>query len=122
MKRREFTNAQKMQMVARAMNAAGRIVCEGCGLVLGHKKYEFDHTVPEALVVDKTRQLTIADGKLLGMECCHRNGKTAADVGRITKAKRQEAAYRGLAKPKRAWPGTDKWKKKLDGTTVRRTA
>lgn len=93
--RREFTNAQRMQIVGRAMNERGLLCCEGCGLVLGHKRWEIDHTIPEAFVVDKSRPLTIADGKLLGMACCHRNGKTAADVAQIAKMKRQERAYRG---------------------------
>jgi hypothetical protein len=44
--------------------------------------------------VDKTKDLTAADGQLLGY-CCHRgeNGKTNADVGRITKAKWQERKH-----------------------------
>lgn len=118
--RREFTNAQRMQIVARAMNERGQLCCEGCGLVLGHKRWEIDHTIPEALVVDKSRPLTIEDGQLLGKECCHRgeDGKTAADVAQIAKAKRRERAYRGDKPPSR-WPKS-KWKRKVNGETVLR--
>lgn len=105
MKRREFTRAQMAAIVHRAMNADGQIVCEGCGLVLGSKKYEIDHRVAEALVVDKAVPLTIEDGQLLGMECCHRGGrrKTAHDQADIARAKRREARHLGIRKPSR-WP------------------
>lgn len=97
-KRREFTRNQQAQMLHRATNENGQVVCEGCGLVLGKKPYEFDHTIAEELIIDKTRKLTIEDGKLLGVECCHRgpNGKTAQDVKVIAKAKRVEAKHYGF--------------------------
>lgn len=99
-KRREFTRKQKAQIAHRAMNDDGQIVCEGCGLVLGKKAYEVDHDLAEELVVDKTRPLTIEDGKLLGVECCHRapGGKTAQDAAKIAKAKRAEAKHLGIRK------------------------
>lgn len=92
--RREFPGRIKAEIVKRAMNDRGFPVCEGCGAVLKPKAYEIDHTIPEALVVDKTKPLTAADGKLLG-PCCHRgeDGKTNADVARIAKAKRQERGH-----------------------------
>lgn len=92
--RREFPNRIKVAILKRAMDTDGRVRCEGCGAVLKAKQYEFDHTIPEALVVDKSRELTADDGKLLG-PCCHRgeNGKTNADVARIAKAKRQERKH-----------------------------
>lgn len=96
--RREFSRAQKAQMLKRASDAQGNIWCEGCGLNITGKVIEFDHTIPEALIVDKTKPLTIDDGKALGRDCCHRapGGKTANDVAIIAKAKRQEAAHFGL--------------------------
>lgn len=113
MNRREFTRAQKSAIVHRAMNKRGQVVCEGCGLVLASKKFEIDHVVAEALVIDKSKSLTIEEGQLLGMDCCHRgpDGKTADDVGRIAKAVRCESRHLGI-KPKsrgfRKPPGT-KW-------------
>jgi hypothetical protein len=97
MARREFTNGVYAQIVHRAMNAAGHIVCEGCGLVLGKKPYHVDHTIPDALQIDKTRKLTPADGKLLGVDCCHAP-KTKVDVSNIARAKRREAKQLGMKK------------------------
>lgn len=98
MSRREFTRAQKAQMLKRASDAQGNIWCEGCGLNITGKIVEFDHTIPEGLVVDKTKPLTIEEGQALGRDCCHRapGGKTAQDVATIAKAKRQEARHLGI--------------------------
>lgn len=82
----------------RATNERGRIACEGCGLVLGSRPYHIDHTIPDAMFLDKSRDLTAADGKLLGVECCHKP-KTAIDLGALAKAKRLEARRFGIRKP-----------------------
>lgn len=104
MTRREFTRDVRAQIVNRAMNAAGHIVCEGCGLVLGKKPYHVDHTKPDGLEIDKSRRLTADDGKVLGVECCHAP-KTKDDVSNIARAKRREAKQLGLRKPSRM-PGS----------------
>lgn len=98
MPRREFTRKIKAEIVARATNAAGVVCCEGCGLVLGKKSYQIDHTIAEELIIDKSRKLTAADGKLLGQECCHgpKTGKHDAPV--IAQAKRREAKSAGFAR------------------------
>jgi hypothetical protein len=62
MTRREFTKAHKAEMLRRAMDEKGRVHCEGCGLDVTGKAIEFDHTIPEAMVTDKSRPLTAADG------------------------------------------------------------
>jgi len=98
-KRREFTKAVYAQIVKRAMLESGEIACEGCGLILGKKVYHIDHTVPDALQVDKSRKLTADDGKLLGVECCHKP-KTKTDQGTISKAKRNEERFLGMKRPK----------------------
>jgi len=118
MNRREFTRTQRAQIVRRAMNANGHVVCEGCGLVLGKKLYEIDHTIPEALILDKKRQLTVEDGKLLGKECCHRGGKTAADVKTIAKVYRQERNFLGI-RPRSTFQCArgGKFKQKIGGRT-----
>ena len=95
MPRREFTRDVYAQIVKRATNAAGHVVCEGCGMVLGKKKWHVDHTKPDALEIDKSRKLTAADGKLLGVECCHAP-KTKRDVAIISKAKAVEAKHLGI--------------------------
>lgn len=100
MSRREFTKSVKAEIVRRAM-VGGTIFCEGCGLAL--KSFEIDHTIPDALILDKSRKLTAADGQLLG-NCCHRgpDGKTNKDVKAIAKAKRVEAKHVGITRPKQS--------------------
>lgn len=97
MKRREFTKADKAAMVRRATRQH-TLFCEGCGLDLTGKRIEFDHVIAEALITDKTRPLTPADGQVLGYWCCHRgeDGKTAQDVAAIAEAKRREANHFGI--------------------------
>lgn len=102
--RREFTKQVYAEIVKRAMHPKHGICCEGCGLVLGKKPYHVDHTIADALQIDKSRKLTAADGKLLGVECCHKP-KTVEDVGAIAKAKRVEANYLGFSAPKQKIPG-----------------
>jgi hypothetical protein len=108
MSRREFTRNQREQIVERSKRN-GVICCEGCGQVLGAKPYEIDHIIAEALrsEADKQKKITIAEGQLLGKDCCHRgeDGKTNADVKKIAKAKRQYDRSNGMkAKPKAKIP------------------
>lgn len=100
--RREFSRKVRAQIILRATNADGVICCEGCGLLLGKKAYQIDHTLPEALVMDKSRKVTAADGKLLGQACCHAP-KTAADIRQIRKADRQRDKDTG-AISRKPWP------------------
>lgn len=95
MARLEFPKEVYKQIVRRAMLPTGEIACEGCGLVLGKKPYHVDHTIPDALFLDKKRKLTAADGKCLGVECCHAP-KTKVDVANIAEAKRREAKDLGM--------------------------
>ena len=106
MTRREFSRAQKAQMLKRASDEKGNVFCEGCGLNITGKAVEFDHTIAEALIIDKTRPLTIDDGRALGRDCCHRglDGKTARDVAIIAEAKRREAKHLGI-RSKLSGPG-----------------
>lgn len=120
--RREFPNIIKAKIIQRAMNSRGQVVCEGCGLVLAGKRFEIDHTIAEALVVDKSRPLTPDDGKLLGLACCHAP-KTVDDVGNIARAKRRELKFHGAARrSSNPIPGSkaSRFKKRIDGTVVLR--
>ena len=99
MVRRNFTRDVRAQIVKRAMNAAGQVCCEVCGLVLGKKPYQIDHTKPDGLEVDKSRRLTADDGKLLGQECCHGPKTTQVDRPMIDRAKRREAKHLGTKTP-----------------------
>jgi len=97
--RREFTKAVQAQIVHRATNAQGQIQCEGCGLVLGKRPYHIDHTIADALQIDKSRKLTAVEGKLLGVECCHDPKTRTVDIPAIARAKRREAKHLGITKP-----------------------
>lgn len=99
MARREFTRDVYAQIVKRATNAAGHVVCEGCGLVIGKRPYHVDHIKADGLEVDKRRKLTADEGRLLGVECCHKP-KTKDDVAKIAEAKAREAKHLGIKRPK----------------------
>lgn len=94
MSRREFSRKVRFEIIKRASDEKRGLICEGCGLVLGSKPWHLDHTVPDALAVDKSAPLTAADGKLLGWDCCHKP-KTAKDQGDIAKSSRRFAKHRG---------------------------
>lgn len=101
MSRREFTRNQKEQIVERSKRE-GKICCERCGLVLGAKPYEIDHIIAEGIrpEADKQKKITVAEGQLLGKDCCHRGagGKTNKDVTLIAKGKRQYDRANGLTR------------------------
>lgn len=102
-KRREFTPTQKREIKDRAKNEIGQICCEKCHIVLGKKPFEIDHIIPEGdrPDADKQRKLTIAEGQLLGVECCHRgpDGKTAQDQKNIAKGNRRIDKDSGIKRP-----------------------
>ncbi len=117
--RREFPRKVRFEIIKRASDEKGNISCEGCGLRLGKKAWHIDHTVAEALVVDKTIPLTAKDGKLLGWDCCHAP-KTAVDVGVIAKCVRVRERHLGIKKPSgfpKPPPGYDPWKRRMREAT-----
>jgi hypothetical protein len=99
MTRREFSKTVYAQIVKRAMHPVHGIFCEGCGQMLGLKKWHIDHIKPDGLEVDKSGKLTAAHGQLLGYDCCHKP-KTAEDVKVISQAKRREAKHLGMKRSK----------------------
>jgi hypothetical protein len=109
--RRNFTPAQKREIVERSKRD-GVIHCEGCGLALAGKAHEVDHIIPEGNrpTADKLRPITIAEGQLLGKECCHRgpDGKTNKDIKAIAKGKRQYDGANGLKRVKASIPSRPK--------------
>lgn len=122
--RLEFSRKVRAQIVFRATDADGLIICEGCGLVLGKKPYEIDHIIPDALRDPNDRTPLTADaGQLLGKECCHRGGKTAADIRTIRKVQRIRDKHSG-AMPRSRTPlpfgKSSGLKRKLSGRIVER--
>jgi hypothetical protein len=102
-KRREFTIGDRIAIVGRASDPAGRVHCEACGAWCRKKAdYQIDHVIPEGMrpAADLARKLTPADGRLLCVALCHPT-KTEKDKGDIGKAKRLEAARLGVSTPKR---------------------
>lgn len=88
--------------------------CHLCGgKITASDAWDVDHVLPLALG-GSDNESNFAPAH----QVCHR-GKTAVDVGMIRKADRQRAKFIG-ARPRRAWPGTDRWKRKISGETVRR--
>jgi hypothetical protein len=124
--RREFTTAQKVEIVRRATDTAGTIRCERCGLALKRGQFEIDHIIAEALrpEVDKREKLKIAEGQLLGSVCCHDPKTYGEDIPLAAKAKRREAKKSGVyRKTSRPLPGSKAsgLRKKFDGTVERRS-
>lgn len=111
MSRRNFTRNQKEQIVERARRD-GLVHCEKCGLALKPGAWEIDHIIAEALrpEADKQKPITIAEGQLLGKDCCHRgeDGKTNQDVKAIAKGKRQYDRANGIKRPKARIPSPPK--------------
>lgn len=95
MARQDFAKPVKVEIIKRA-TVNGVVYCEGCGAQA--KRFDIDHTIPDAMRTDKSRKLTSADGKLLcsgGKDTCH-GKKTPDDVAKIAKAKRREARHLGV--------------------------
>jgi len=75
------------------------------------QKWDVEHIRPLALAgADDDANMAPAHAK------CHAT-KTADDVSRIAKAKRQKAQHLGIRKPSQ-WQS--KWRRKVNGTTVLR--
>lgn len=124
--RREFTTAQKVEIVHRATDAAGTIRCERCGLALKRGQFEIDHVIAESLrpEVDKREKLKIAEGQLLGTVCCHDPKTYGEDIPLSAKAKRREAKRLGVhRKPSRPMFGTKAsgWKSPFNAPPERRS-
>jgi len=122
--RREFTAKQKLAMWERAK---GR--CEECGRkIVGKLKPAYDHSTPDA-VSDKSKPLTIDDGRCLCSEC--HDIKTfrqawgpasRGDVSEIAKTDRLIKKAAGVKRKGRPMPGTKAsgLRKRMDGTVERR--
>lgn len=79
--------------------------------------------VREAWIVEHVRALGLGGADddancAPAHETCRRQ-KDRQDVPAIAKAKRIKAKHI-RARPRRPWPGTDKWKRKINGETIPR--
>lgn len=109
MKRLEFSKDVRLEIFRRA-GGPGKICCEGCGLSLMGKPFEYDHQVEcwemEDIEHGYRPPLTADDGKLLGKDCCH-TPKTSKKAGERAHGKRIVENAAGV-KPKGSFKG---WRK-----------
>jgi 5-methylcytosine-specific restriction endonuclease McrA len=114
-----MTMTRRMSTTRRArIFAAAKGVCHICGTDIDgtRERWEVEHVVPYALTRDDS------DENLRPAHASCHSAKTAQDVTQIAKAKRVEAKHNGAYRPKATLPGSkaSKWKRTVDGRTVRR--
>ena len=122
-KRLEFTKAVRLEIFRRA-GGPGNLCCEGCGISLENKPFEFDHTIEcwemEDVEHGYRAPLTAEDGKLLGKSCCHK-AKTARKAGERAHGRRiVEKAARVKRRSSFLTNRDGPFKKRMDGTVERR--
>jgi 5-methylcytosine-specific restriction protein A len=112
MTRRRMTPLRR----ARIFDAAGGIchLC-GCKITVG-EPWDVEHVIALEISGDDSD-----DNLRPAHRSCHA-AKTAADAGLIAKARRVHAKHIGAHRAKATIPGSKAsgWKRKIDGTTVRR--
>lgn len=113
-RRRRLTRAQK-QMILDQQEWKCAITAEP--LIPGTTAIEYDHIIPLAMggrdEVDNLQAV---------LKSAHRE-KTSEDVAKIAKAKRVKAKHTGMeTETSQPLPGSKRspWKKRMDGTVVRR--
>lgn len=111
MSRREFPAKVK---VAAFQRAKGH--CEKCSVYIVAGA-QYDHDIPDALGGEPVLENCVV---LCGP--CHREKTSTLDVPMIAKAKRIEAKRMNAKKSRSPLPGSkaSKWKRRMDGSVVRR--
>lgn len=107
-KRREFSKSVRVEIIKRA-TVGNQTICESCRVAC--RKWEIDHKIAEALIVDKSKRLTAEDGELLcagSPESCHGRKTALSDVPAIARAVRIEAKSVGASRPKGSIPTAPK--------------
>ena len=123
--RKEIPKPVKLQVFLRAGGNTPDLRCEGCGLRLGGKRFDYDHQIAECfqtLPKSERPPITADDVKLLGYECCHK-GKSASEHKANSHGKRLVSkAARAEKKYSRPLPGTKAsgWKHTMRGEWVKR--
>ncbi len=122
-KRLEFTKSVKLEMYRRA-GGPGNVCCEGCGVPLKGKPFDYDHQLEEwereNIAHGLRAPLNAADGKLLGRDCCHKP-KTARKAGERAHGKRLVEKAARCASKSRPMPGSKAsgLRKRMNGTVER---
>jgi len=69
--RLEIPKRVKLEVYTRA-GGPGQLKCEGCGLLIGGKRFDYDHKQAEIFNTPKSqRTITADDVQILGYACCH---------------------------------------------------
>lgn len=93
-------------------------LCHCCGTPIAGKPFDIDHVVP--LIMGGSN----SEGNLAPILRDHHRDKTRADVAAKAKVARMKARHLGVSarQASRPMPGSrgSKWKRKMDGTVVRR--
>lgn len=108
----EFKASVKLEMFRRA-GGPENVCCEGCGMRLGGKPFDYDHSVeiwelPEELRERFRKEGVPAEyGRLLGKLCCHqpKSARKAAERAKCNKVIKSVAKVK---KPKQGFKG---WRK-----------
>jgi hypothetical protein len=117
--RLEIPKAVKLEVFRRA-GGPENVCCEGCGLRLGGKPFDYDHTIAEWMqnLPPSERVITASDVKLLG-HCCHKP-KTSREAGQRAHGKRlieKAAGVRTSATPMKCGRASP-YKRKMNGQLV----
>jgi hypothetical protein len=121
----EFKASVKLEMFRRA-GGPENVCCEGCGMRLGGKPFDYDHTVEVWELPDELRRefrkhgVPAEYGKLLG-HCCHAP-KTARKAAERAKCNKVIKSVAKVKKPSRPMPGSraSGWKKTFNNGWERR--
>lgn len=112
--RSEFPQKVKAQAFQRA---DGKCEGENCGARLTLGKFHYDHDLPD----DLGGEPTLENCKVLCVGC-HKAKTKSIDMPRIAKGRRIRKREMGIKKRSTFSCSRDSgWKKKLDGTVVRRS-
>lgn len=117
--RLEISKPVKLVVYKRA-GGPDSLICEGCGLPIGGKKFHYDHKHAEVFqnaLKSERKPITADDVQLLGWECCHKK-KTISEIKANCHGKRIVAKGAKASKGKgRPMPGSrdSPWKKKFSG-------
>lgn len=111
MSRREFPPKVRLAAFQRA---AGH--CEGCTARLVPGRFHYDHDLSDAMGGEPV----LSNCKVL-CTACHGTKTATVDIPTIAKSNRVRLKHAGISKASRM-PGSraSGWKRKLDGTVVRR--
>lgn len=117
--RKEIPEKVKLEVFDRAGGRRGELACEGCGLRLMGKAFQYDHQIEEweqLLQKHERRSILADDVKLLGQDCCHAP-KTAKKTKERAHGKRLVRKAAKISNQKRPMPGSKNspWKAKIGG-------